>query len=176
MYAYTLPAALSRIMIYPLDFIFNTIKKRIHSFMKETNPLKQCVILDRTSWFTVSYISSIRRNLNNLLINIPKRFYSINKLQKFIKVQKDLRSRSAKTNMVYKVNYLDCNATYTETSRQLKTRIAEHCNHIRWNTFTHSVITEYRLQGHEFDLIDEFEIIIILDEEQKILRFGNIKY
>ena len=49
---------------YPLDFIFNTVNKKIHSLMKEK--MKETRIrsnneieLDRISWFTVPFIPSI---------------------------------------------------------------------------------------------------------------------
>ncbi|XP_018365761.1 PREDICTED: uncharacterized protein LOC108762979 [Trachymyrmex cornetzi] len=50
-----------------------------------------------------------------------------------------------------------------QTSRTLKTRIAEHRNHINWNSTQRSVITEHRLEfSHEFD----WNGIEILDEER----------
>ena len=49
-----------------------------------------------------------------------------------------------------------------QTCKQLKSRITEHKNHIRWNTSTRNVITEHRLQeGHDFD----WNNVTILDEE-----------
>ena len=51
-----------------------------------------------------------------------------------------------------------------QTGRQLKTKIVEHRNHIRWNTITHSVITNHRLkEDHEFD----WKNIAILDEKSQ---------
>ena len=57
----------------------------------------------------------------------------------------------------------DCDASYVgQTDRQLKTRITEHRNYIRWNTSTRSVITKHKLQiTHDFD----WNNIQILDEE-----------
>ncbi|XP_018395960.1 PREDICTED: uncharacterized protein LOC108774367 [Cyphomyrmex costatus] len=88
---------------------------------------------------------------------------SPNKMSKYIKVQKDIRQKNTKNNVVYKISCADCDASYIgQTGRQLKTRIAEHRNHIRHNTSTRSVITDHRVQhDHEF-LWDEVEI---LDEE-----------
>jgi len=46
---------------------------------------------DRTSWFTISYISSVTEKFKQFNSKDTKvGFYSTNKLQKFIKVQKDL--------------------------------------------------------------------------------------
>ena len=79
-------------------------------------------------------------------------FYNVNKLNKYIKVQKNRRIQS-KCNVVYKIGCIECNASYVgQTDRQLKTRIAEYRKHINWNTTTRSVITEHRLQTqHDFN-------------------------
>jgi len=50
-----------------------------------------------------------------------------------------------------------------QIGRQLKMRIAEHRNHIRWNTTTHSVIIDQLEEDHEFD----WENIAILKEEPR---------
>jgi len=93
------------------------------------------------------------------------KFHNSNKLQKYIKVHKDPRSRLSKNNVVYKIIAI-YKCIIEQTDRQLKTRIAEHGNHIRWNTSSRSifrsVITEYRLDSeHDFD----WNNIEILDEE-----------
>jgi len=50
-----------------------------------------------------------------------------------------------------------------QMSRQLKTKISEHRNHINKNIITQSVITEHRLQfNHDFD----WEDVKILDSER----------
>ena len=49
-----------------------------------------------------------------------------------------------------------------QTRKKLKIRIAEHRNHIRYNTSGRSVITEHRRQlDHEF----KWDEVVILDEE-----------
>ena len=61
--------------------------------------------------------------------------------------------------------------------RQLKTRITEHCNHIRHNTSVRSVITEHKLYyDHDF----QWDKVNILDEEPSyrkrlISKMLNIK-
>ncbi|KYN03677.1 hypothetical protein ALC62_05373 [Cyphomyrmex costatus] len=88
-------------------------------------------------------------NKNNIKIS----YFSSNKLRKYIKVHKDPLDSLSKTNVAYKINCNDCNASYVgQTGRRLKTRITEHRNHIRRNTSSRSVITEHFLQyGHDFD-------------------------
>ena len=65
--------------------------------------------------------------------------------------------------MLFIRSHKSCDASYVEqTCRQLKSRITEHKNHIRWNTSTRNVITEHRSQeGHDFD----WENVTVLDEE-----------
>ncbi|KYN41410.1 hypothetical protein ALC56_04173 [Trachymyrmex septentrionalis] len=90
-------------------------------------------------------------------------YRGINKLNRFIKVQKVL-SRSSQSNVVYKIDCKDCDASYVgQTSRCLKTRITEHKNHINRNTTQHSVITQYRIDlGYDFN----WDKVHILDKEQ----------
>jgi hypothetical protein len=58
-----------------------------------------------------------------------------------------------------------------QTSKQLKTRISEHKNHIRRNTNTGSVITEHRIsRGHNFD----WDNILIPDRERFLGKRLNI--
>ncbi|EZA55116.1 hypothetical protein X777_05294 [Ooceraea biroi] len=97
-------------------------------------------------------------------VNVRMAYSSLNKLQRFVKVQKDALPVSSNKDVVYRITCKDCDATYVgQTSRQLKTRTSEHRHHIRRNTNTHSVITEHRLNlNHEFD----WENVHILDKEK----------
>jgi len=121
---------------------------------------------EKNTWFTVPYYPVISDRFNNIFrdLNIKTSFYSLNKLSKFIFVQKDSLPDSSRKNVVYKVSCRDCDASYVgQTGRQLKTRISEHRNHIRRDTSTNSVITDHRIQsGHEFD----WDGVQILDHEK----------
>ena len=93
---------------YSLDFIFNTINKRIQSLTRQKIEVPvhsdNTNSPDRTSWFIVPYIPSVTKKFKQFNSKDTKvGFYSTNKLQKFIKVQKDPCSHSSKTNVVYKV-------------------------------------------------------------------------
>ncbi|KAL6417635.1 hypothetical protein ACFW04_012605 [Cataglyphis niger] len=90
-------------------------------------------------------------------------YFSLNKLHHFIKVHKDQVPKASSSNIIYKINCDNCDASYVgQTGRQLQTRIKEHRNHIRRNTSSHSVITDHRLQhNHEFKWND----VKILDTE-----------
>ena len=102
---------------YSLDFIFNTVNKRIHSLMKQKveTPIHSNneIESDRTSWFSFIYIfyslTEKFKQFNNKDSKVG--FYSTNKLQKFIKVQKDPWFQD-QCNL--HLNCLDCDATYVE--------------------------------------------------------------
>ena len=71
----------------------------------------------------------------------------------------DSLPNTSKTNVVYKINCRDCDASYVDqTGRRLKTRLTEHRNHINRNTTQNSVITDHRLTNHEFEW-DEVEVL-----------------
>ena len=105
-------------------------------------------------WFSVSSVRGVIEKfsrLNNERIKVS--FYSTNKLREFIRIHKNPLPRDQKSNVVYKISCKSCDASNVrQTCGQLKSRITEHKNHIRWNTSTPNVITEHRLQeGHDFD-------------------------
>jgi len=97
-------------------------------------------------------------------------YYGVNKLRNIIKTHKDLNL--CKKN-VYKLDCNNCEATYVgQTKTQLKTRIAEHRNHMKRNTSTHSVITDHRIMSdHDFD----WDNVEILDVERNLNKRFNIK-
>ncbi|KYM94598.1 hypothetical protein ALC62_14771 [Cyphomyrmex costatus] len=152
---------------YPLNFIFNTINQRLkyllkNKFIVNDQPTNTQNNSKSVSWLTVPFVpchtEKFKRFHNN---DIRVSFRSPNKMSKYVKVQKDSLSKDSRNNVVYKISCNDCDASYVgQTSRQLKTRISEHRNHIKRNTTTRSVIIEHRLQhGHDFRWNEE-----ILDE------------
>jgi len=89
-------------------------------------------------------------------------FKGIDKLNSFIKVQKNKTNFMSKNNVVYKIL---CNndASYVgQTKRQVKIRIKEHTNNIRLEPSRHSVITEHIL---EFNRSFDWKNIKILNYE-----------
>ncbi|KYN09170.1 hypothetical protein ALC57_18725 [Trachymyrmex cornetzi] len=154
---------------YPLPFIFNTVNQRIKQLLRYHlysihNSTKNLNDVQPSSWLTVPFIphhtERFKRFSNN---DVRASFHSPNKMGKYRKVQKDSLSKNSKNNVVYKISCENCDATYVgQASRQLKSRISEHRNHIRHNASTRSVITEHRLQhGHEF----QWDNVEIFDEE-----------
>ena len=104
-----------------------------------------------------------QKNLNGSIKTTSEYLFVILIKFKYIKVQKDICPHISKSIVVYKISCSNCDASYVgQMGRQMKTRITEHCNHIRHNTSVRSVITEHRLQyDHDF----QWDNVKILDEE-----------
>ena len=161
---------------YPAKFIFETINSRIKYLINQSttkqknNNVDNDTTNNRASWFLLPYVPLISEKFKTITnkFNIKLAFFSLNKLSRFIKVQKDVLPNNLKRNVVYKIMCKDCDASYVgQTGRKLKTRAAEHRNHIRRNTNSHSAITEHRLNyNHDFD----WENIKILDNERILGR------
>ena len=78
-------------------------------------------------------------------------FYSTNKLRKLGYIR--TLYRVTRSQMLFIRSHVRVAMQIMwDRHRQLKSRITEHKNHIRWNTSTRNVITEHRLQeDHDFD-------------------------
>jgi len=136
---------------YPLKSIFNTINSRLKFLLSNRLHRKTNNNTDKNCRFTIPFIQLVSNKFKHVIKDLNTRlsFFSVNKLDYIIKAQRIL-SQSNLKNMWF----LTCNDTsyIRPTCRLLKTRISEHFNHIRRNTFTHSVITEQKLKySHEFD-------------------------
>jgi len=153
---------------YPLNLIFSTIRRRLKSYSynihsRDNQKEKETSL----PFFVIPYVSHIADKFIQYFKNISfstLAFSCYNNLKKFIKVHKDVLPTSSRSNVVYRINCLDCEASYVgQTKRCLKVRLNEHRNHIKRNTTHNSVITEHKLEfKHEFD----WENIKILDEER----------
>ncbi|XP_018313144.1 uncharacterized protein [Mycetomoellerius zeteki] len=152
---------------YSLNFIFENISNRLKNVIMASN--RKNVVNDSSidvaqpSWFTVPFVRGIIEKFSRLnSYRMRVSFYRSNKLREFIRVYEDPLLREKKSNVVYKISCKGFDASYVgHMCRQLKSRVTEHKNHIRWNTSTRNVITEYRLQeGHDFD----WDTVTILDK------------
>ncbi|KYQ49832.1 hypothetical protein ALC60_11007 [Trachymyrmex zeteki] len=157
---------------YPINFILKTISERIKLLIKKTNSCttnnksdSSQIKKHKIKWFTIPYVQGISEKFKNFINGIEQRvsFFSLNKLNKFIKVHKDPSPNEEKRNIVYKINCKECDASYVgQTGRKLKRRIAEHRNNIRRDPFSHSIISEHRLHhNHDFNWND----VEVLDVE-----------
>jgi len=84
---------------YSLSFIFETINHGIKILSERRTAMQDSINNEnqeiKFSWFTISYIPLFTdrfKQLNNKDIKVS--FFSLNKVNKFIKVQKDPRSQS----------------------------------------------------------------------------------
>ncbi|XP_072765776.1 uncharacterized protein [Anoplolepis gracilipes] len=106
--------------------MINLTRKELEKF----NSATQCHILT----------DKIKNALKDVDIRLA--YYSINKNNKFIKTHKDPIPSLMKINVVYKINYLNCDASYVgQTGRKLNIRIKEHKTNIIKPNNNKSVIT-----------------------------------
>jgi len=146
------------------NFLF--LIKRLSTKFRQLSRGSSQSMDSKDNYFVIPYIEHTADRFMQLFKNIPNfklAFFGINKLNKFIKVHKDRLPLYSRSNVVYKIKCLHCDASYVgQTRRLLKQRIDEHKNHIRRDTSQTSVITEHRLKfSHDFD----WENVEILDEE-----------
>ena len=158
---------------YPLDFIFKTIQDRIKSLICKSNIHNNIHNKQKqkkknetgSSYFTVPYVNNLSEKFRDITrdLDVVISFFSLNKLDNLIKTHKDKLPYVSHSNVVYKINCNNCNASYVgQTGRQLNTRIKEHKNHINRNSTVKSVITEHKINfQHDFD----WDNIEILDHE-----------
>jgi len=157
---------------YPLPFIFTTINKRIKNLMNKYNnntskrngeqlPINNN---DNKNFFTIPYVKTISESFQP----IAKRYgfdvaYSVpNTLNKFIKRGKDKIEKLENNDCVYKINCLNCNATYVgQTKRQLGTRIKEHRSDINKKEGSLSVVSNHRIENDHDMNWSEAEILDI---------------
>jgi len=95
-------------------------------------------------------------------------FFSLQKLGRIIRAQKDTLPISLNKSVVYKLNCKNCDVSYVgQIKRRLKIRTFEHIKDINKKTGNHSVITEHRIEfNHDF----EWDNPIILDKEKQYYR------
>jgi len=100
-----------------------------------------------------------------------------NKLNFLIRLHKDPLIKSNHSNVVYRIDCGDCDASYVGyTGRRLATRLREHQLNINEPSDLLSVVSNHRLLGHNF----KWEDTTILDEEpsykKKKTHFGDVAH
>jgi len=158
---------------YPLDFIMNTIFNRIKKLIN--NKTKKQIDIQNNEevkrWFVMPFIPNLTEKFQNIANFLKSKlaFFSLHKLDRVIRAQKDMLPVGHNKNVVYKLSCKDCNMVYVgQTKRRLNTRIEEHMKDINKKTTANlSVISEHRLEfKHEFDWNNPS----ILDREDKYYR------
>src|SRR5436190_6639905 len=155
---------------YPLTYIFKVINDRLKKLMTKKQTLQPLTYNDAPTnrddilYSNIPYFLNISDKFKHIMknTNITMSYTGMNKLNPFIKVQKDKLTTDQHSNVVYKISCADCGASYVgQTRRLLLTKIKEHRSHISRNTLQKSVITNHRLTGHEF----KWEEVEVLDRE-----------
>jgi len=167
---------------YPLQFIFDTISTRLKTLFKKRTKKQNNEDLtneDRKRWFVVPFIEKLTDKFKNIakILKTKLAFYSLHKLNRIVKAQKDHLPIEMNKNVVYKLACKNCDVAYVgQTKRKLNTRISEHKKDIK-KTSNHSVITEHRIAfDHHFDW-ENPKILDIEEHYQKrlISEMINIK-
>jgi len=157
---------------YPLDFIIDTISIRLKKLLnKKTKEQNETSKEDgHKEWFLIPFIPMLNEKFKNIANTLKSKlaFFSLHKLGRIIRAQKDTLPLGFNKNVVYRLSCKDCDAVYIgQTKRRLNTRVIEHKKDINKKIVNHSVITEHRLQfNHDFD----WDNPTILDKEQRYYR------
>lgn len=151
---------------YPIHFIHKTILRRLKFLISNTNPYPSSTPLPSPSphFFVIPFIKGIPRKLyTRIRDNGNKVAFSVNnKLNFFIKLHKDPLIKFNHSNVVYKIDCNDCDASYVgQTGRRLATRLRKHQVNINKPPDFLPVVSNHRLLGHDFN----WNNTIILDEE-----------
>ncbi|EZA47976.1 hypothetical protein X777_14520, partial [Ooceraea biroi] len=117
---------------YPVCVVKKFVRKRL-------NHIKQ-----------MSYYQVDRNNGFKVLFTIPK------KLDRMIRRGKDTLPKDKQTNVVYRINCLQYDASYVgQTKRHVETRLKEHRADVKKVVSDQSVVSKHRLTfNHEFDWSD----------------------
>lgn len=149
---------------YPLDLIFNEINYRLKYLIMNKlndNTLTRTHISNLTNgednhkFIAIPYIEGLSELIASSIkkSNIKIGYRCLRRLNGYIKPQKDKNELSNNSNVIYKINCRDCNATYIgQTKRKLGTRLKEHKNNIKLDSTRLSVISEHISNlSHSFD-------------------------
>src|SRR5580765_4877079 len=156
---------------YPLDFIFKYTHVRIKKLIATKLKFNHGAVVGRDEkeksnrFIAVPYI----KNLSEFVCNsfrgteFAAGYKCFNRLNRFIKVHKDITPTECNNNVIYKIHCKDCTASYVgQTKRQLKTRIHEHKINIRQHTSNQSVVSQH-ITDYKHNM--DWDNVKILDHE-----------
>ncbi|EZA61674.1 hypothetical protein X777_10506 [Ooceraea biroi] len=116
----------------------------------DRNNGKECI--------TIPYIKNLSENIERILRGVGfKVLFTIpKKLDRMIRRGKDTLPKDKQTNVVYRINCLQCDASYVgQTKRHVETRLKEHRADVKKVVSDQSVVSKHRLTfNHEFDWSD----------------------
>ena len=149
---------------YPTKFIDKYIKKITIEIYNENNTTlnKTNPVLETKKIISISFYGKISENVKRIIAkqNINIIFRVDSKLNKIIKLGKDVLEKSEVSNVVYKLECISCDKTYLgQTKRLLNIRREEHKNNFNLkNKKYHNVIAKRRTENrredevpHDFD-------------------------
>ncbi|EZA54510.1 hypothetical protein X777_05489 [Ooceraea biroi] len=121
-------------------------------------------------FITVPYVGGICEKLCRIYkkYNLRVCYTVFNKLDRFIKLGKDMLSNDVKTDVVYRINCVDCEACYVgQTKRHLSVRVKEHNLNIKKRDDDLSVVSRHRITNdHNFD----WSNVNILHQEKHVRK------
>ena len=107
---------------YPEHFLFLLECHRSRKDTEDKDDPRSCI--------TIQYVQGVSEAVTRILsdINVQVHMKPFRTLSKILSHPKDRIPNDDKSNVVYKTNCFDCDATYVgETRRALKTRVSEYC-------------------------------------------------
>ncbi|XP_011882019.1 PREDICTED: uncharacterized protein LOC105569853 [Vollenhovia emeryi] len=143
---------------FPTHVIDKHIKCRLKQLRNQKDNQTKETPFDPRQVVTIPYIKHLSDNISRTFKNcgIQTIFTVPKKLNNIIKKGKDRLPNKKQTELIYKINCVDCDACYIgQTKRHLDTRIKEHLSDIKKHDNDHSVVSKHRTTlGHEFQWSD----------------------
>ncbi|KYN08288.1 hypothetical protein ALC62_00718, partial [Cyphomyrmex costatus] len=158
---------------YPFDFLFasinNIIKSFIHSENNDINLHNNDTYANK-KFFSVPYHNNVSEKFKKIFgvdSEIKIAYKPINSLNQIIKLGKDKLDKFDNTNVVYKIDCLNCDRSYVgQTKRNLKTRIKGHRADIK-KLHNKSVVSKHQMEcNHTMD----WDNVHILDNEPSYMK------
>ncbi|KYQ56930.1 hypothetical protein ALC60_04134 [Trachymyrmex zeteki] len=124
----------------------------------------ECNDLNRKNYFTIPFVNKNSEKFNNIASknNFKVSYKPMNTLNRFIKSGKDKLDKMDQCDIVYRINCLDCNASYVgQTKRKAETRIKEHKSNIKKSKDALTVISQHQINNEHkinWDNIQIFDI------------------
>ena len=128
---------------YPERFLFPL---ECHRSRKDTEDKD-----DPRSHVTIPYIQGVSEAVTRILsnINVQVHMKPFRNFRKILSHPKDRIPDDDKSNVVYKINCRDCDASYVgETGRALKTRVSEHRRGVEKMNFSGSALAQPAWENH----------------------------
>lgn len=142
---------------FPTKLIDKEVKTRLYQLKARSNrgnpitnngfDIKRAITLPYVGKTSEIISRRIRKLGLDTIFTVPK------KLDLIIRKHKDKLDPKKLTGVVYNIKCTGCNASYIgQTKRHVETRMREHCNNIKKDESSYSVVSKHRLMnGHDFD-------------------------